>query len=152
RPVSGRGPNLISPSLGSMKPEIMRRMVVLPQPDGPRNEKNSPSLIVRFSWRTATNSPKRFTTPMKARSFAMRLPPATATMPRSPLRCSVGRRNAAAHHHSIGIGAEVTRQAGSGRRDLVDQGLALLQEPGPLRALYPQLRHGIARIGVGEVL
>ncbi len=28
-----------------MKPEIMRRIVVLPQPDGPRNEKNSPGLM-----------------------------------------------------------------------------------------------------------
>ena len=28
-----------------MKPEIMRRMVVFPQPEGPRNEKNSPGLM-----------------------------------------------------------------------------------------------------------
>ena len=38
-------PMRILPSLGSMKPEIMRRMVVLPQPDGPRKEKNSPGLM-----------------------------------------------------------------------------------------------------------
>src|SRR5262245_1380815 len=40
----------------------------------------------------------------------------------------------------------------SGRRDLVDQLLALLQAPRTLRSLHPQLRHGIARIGVSEVL
>ena len=62
RPASDRAPSRISPSLGSMKPEIMRRMVVLPQPDGPRNEKNSPSLMVRLRLRTAVKLPKRFTT------------------------------------------------------------------------------------------
>src|SRR6185312_4785289 len=141
RPERVRAPSLISPSLGSMKPEIMRRMVVLPQPEGPRKEKNSPSLMVRLRLRTATYSPKRFTTPMKSRSFAMGLPSAIATLADDgPLvRCSVGRQSEATHrYHSIGLGAEVTR--GSGGRDLVDQSLALLQEPRPLRALHPQLR------------
>ena len=47
------------PSLGSVKPEMMRRIVVLPQPDGPRNEKNSPALIVSDTSLTAVKSPKR---------------------------------------------------------------------------------------------
>ena len=38
-------PILILPWLGRMKPEIIRRIVVLPQPDGPRKEKNSPDLM-----------------------------------------------------------------------------------------------------------
>ncbi len=29
-----------------------------------------------------------------------------------PVRCSVGRQSLAAHHHSIGLGAEVTGDAG----------------------------------------
>ena len=41
-------PIKMSPVLGSRKPEIIRRIVVLPQPDGPRMEKNSPALIVRL--------------------------------------------------------------------------------------------------------
>ena len=32
------------PAVGSMKPAIMRRVVVLPQPEGPSSETNSPSL------------------------------------------------------------------------------------------------------------
>ncbi len=54
------------PSLGSMKPEIMRRIVVLPQPDGPRNEKNSPGLIVTFARSTARNFPKSADTPSRS--------------------------------------------------------------------------------------
>ena len=34
----------IVPDVGLMKPAIMRSVVVLPQPDGPSSETNSPSL------------------------------------------------------------------------------------------------------------
>ncbi len=45
------------PELGSMKPVIVRSVVVFPQPEGPRNVKNSPSLTwTLMSWR-ASNSP-----------------------------------------------------------------------------------------------
>ena len=45
----------------------MRRMVVLPQPDGPRMEKNSPARMFRsVSW-TAVNSPNRIDTPIRER-------------------------------------------------------------------------------------
>ena len=40
-----RPPMRISPSSGSSKPPIIRRSVVLPQPLGPRSEKNSPRLM-----------------------------------------------------------------------------------------------------------
>ncbi len=33
------------PPVGTSKPATIRRIVVLPQPDGPRNETNSPLLI-----------------------------------------------------------------------------------------------------------
>ena len=33
----------IVPSVGSTKPASMRKVVVLPQPDGPSSERNSPS-------------------------------------------------------------------------------------------------------------
>ena len=62
--------------VGSMNPETMRRMVVLPQPEGPRNEKNSPSSIVRSRLRTAVKSPKRFATPWNWRSSAIVAPTA----------------------------------------------------------------------------
>ena len=36
-----------------MKPPIMRRQVVLPEPDGPSKVKNSPASIVRLTSSTA---------------------------------------------------------------------------------------------------
>src|SRR5260221_14376460 len=45
-----------SPEVGSSKPAIMRRLVVLPQPDGPSIEKNSPSRICIVTLLTAVTS------------------------------------------------------------------------------------------------
>ena len=50
------------PLVGSSKPAIMRSVVVLPQPDGPSIEKNSPSWISNETSSTATTSSKRFVT------------------------------------------------------------------------------------------
>ena len=44
RAVMSRPPSRICPSDGISKPAIMRSVVVLPQPDGPRNVMNSPLL------------------------------------------------------------------------------------------------------------
>ena len=52
----------ISPSLGNSKPAIMRRSVVLPQPEGPSSEKNSPWRIAISAASTAVTSPKRLVT------------------------------------------------------------------------------------------
>lgn len=38
----------------TLKPAIMRRVVVFPQPDGPSNEKNSPAPIEKSASATAT--------------------------------------------------------------------------------------------------
>jgi hypothetical protein len=47
---------------GSRNPEIVLRIVVLPQPEGPRKLKNSPSAMRSVASRTATNGPKRIHT------------------------------------------------------------------------------------------
>ncbi len=44
------------PVVGSSKPAIIRIVVVLPQPDGPSKEKNSPSTIRRSIVRTAATT------------------------------------------------------------------------------------------------
>src|SRR5262245_26720817 len=44
----------------------MRRTVVLPEPDGPSREKNSPESIVRSTPSTATTSSKRLTIPLSS--------------------------------------------------------------------------------------
>jgi hypothetical protein len=61
-PVMSRPPILTVPSDGSRKPDTVRRIVVLPQPDGPRKEKNSPPLISRVALLTAVKVPKRTVT------------------------------------------------------------------------------------------
>ena len=53
----------IRPAVGSSKPAIIRNVVVLPEPDGPSIEKNSPSRTSRSRPATAMTSPQRFTTP-----------------------------------------------------------------------------------------
>src|ERR671914_1135553 len=50
------------PPVGTSKPPIIRRVVVLPHPDGPRREKNSPSSTVNDRSSTATVSLKTLET------------------------------------------------------------------------------------------
>ncbi len=68
RSLGGRRPmskpwTLMLPSVGNSRPAIMRSVVVLPHPDGPSSEKNSPSAMERWSSSTATTSPNRLMTP-----------------------------------------------------------------------------------------
>src|SRR5215210_233291 len=53
---------MIRPAVGASNPAIIRRVVVLPEPDGPSIEKNSPSATSRSMPPTATTSPNRFST------------------------------------------------------------------------------------------
>ncbi len=48
----------IVPLLGVMNPAIIRSVVVLPQPDGPSSDTNSPSCNVRLTSWTAAVVPK----------------------------------------------------------------------------------------------
>src|SRR6056297_243494 len=54
-------PIRISPSVGSSRPAIMRRLVVFPQPDGPRSVTNAPSGISSDERCTAVKVPNRLT-------------------------------------------------------------------------------------------
>src|SRR3954469_23141043 len=56
--VTSSPPRKILPSVGSSRPAIMRKVVVLPQPEGPSRQKNSPSLTVKVESFTATKSAK----------------------------------------------------------------------------------------------
>src|SRR6185295_100426 len=60
RMVTSSPPSLISPPVGSSRPAIIRRVVVLPQPEGPSMTKNSPSSTVKLEPLTATKSPNAF--------------------------------------------------------------------------------------------
>ena len=52
----------ISPSVGVSKPATILSSVVLPQPEGPNKEKNSPREISKLAWSTAVTVPKRLLT------------------------------------------------------------------------------------------
>jgi len=67
RLFGGRGstsvPSIMTtPSSGVSKPAMMRSKVVLPQPEGPRREKNSPFLISKLTSLSALKSPNAFDT------------------------------------------------------------------------------------------
>src|SRR4051794_27951310 len=77
RDVTSSPCRTIRPSSGTSKPAIILSVVVLPQPLGPRSEKNSPSWIESVTSRTASCLPKRLLTPSRAiatlRSSGMRV-------------------------------------------------------------------------------
>mgnify|MGYP003694426599 CR=1 FL=1 len=54
--VTSSSPRKIWPEVGSSSPAIMRSVVVLPQPEGPSRQKNSPSRTVKVESFTATKS------------------------------------------------------------------------------------------------
>src|SRR5450759_2276284 len=62
------------PDVGAMNPAIMRRVVVLPQPEGPSSETSSPSSRARLKFSTAVKLPKVRDT-LRSTSLLMRPPP-----------------------------------------------------------------------------
>src|SRR5215210_7220112 len=56
------------PAVGSSRPAAIRRLVVLPQPDGPRSAKKEPCGTVRSRLSTATKSPNFLVIPTNRRS------------------------------------------------------------------------------------
>ena len=58
-PVTGEPLTATFPFVGRNSPPMMRRSVLLPQPLGPRMEKNSPSLAAKFTLSRAWMSPSR---------------------------------------------------------------------------------------------
>ena len=51
------------PAVGSLNPAIIRSVVVLPQPDGPSREKNSPLAMSRSTWSTTVEPPNSLVRP-----------------------------------------------------------------------------------------
>src|SRR3954451_20543061 len=68
---------VIVPPVGSSSPATIRRVVVLPHPDGPSSAKNLPCSTRRSRWSTAVNAPNFFVTEVSWRS-APALPSASA--------------------------------------------------------------------------
>ncbi len=68
---------VIVPDVGFSNPAIIRSVVVLPQPDGPRNDTNSPRATSRLKSATAATPPgKSFWTDVRVRNaIVARRPP-----------------------------------------------------------------------------
>lgn len=60
-----RSPWTMRPAVCVSSPAMMRRRVVLPHPDGPRKQTNSPSSIVRSMSFSAWNAPKDLRMPSR---------------------------------------------------------------------------------------
>ncbi len=71
----------IAPSSGKANPPMMRNSVVLPQPEGPNSEKNSPFAIESVTRSTASASPKCFET------LSTRRKSSPLTLQRPMMRC-----------------------------------------------------------------
>src|SRR5688572_22636849 len=52
----------MAPNVGTSNPASIRSKVVLPQPDGPSSEKNSPRLMSKLTSSTARTGPNSFET------------------------------------------------------------------------------------------
>src|SRR5258705_9647557 len=78
-----RSPMRSVPALISSRPAIIRKLVVLPQPDGPTRTMNSPSPISRLRSFTAWKSPYIFWT-LSNVTVAMAQPPLPAVL-REPM-------------------------------------------------------------------
>src|SRR5216684_1239506 len=77
RSLTSRPPIRISPDVGSSSPAIIRRSVVLPEPEGPRRTRNSPSRLSRSTLTTAPTFPRLKTL------FSLRV--STTAIPSFPL-------------------------------------------------------------------
>ena len=65
----------MKPSSGCSNPASMRSVVVLPHPDGPSNDRNSPGSTDRLSRSTATIEPNRFVTSVSSTAPRSDSPP-----------------------------------------------------------------------------
>src|ERR1700729_2748574 len=53
---------MTSPTLARSRPAMMRKVVVLPHPEGPRRQTTSPAETLRLTFLTAVNEPNCFVT------------------------------------------------------------------------------------------
>src|SRR3954470_12935435 len=115
-----------SPSVGSSNPAIMRIVVVLPHPDGPSSEKNSPSPMV-----TSTPLTARTASPWEWNVF---------TMPLSSIAASSVPRAAAASFVSVKSGSDMAHHVLEPRVVLEPVHRQVLAVPRVLEAAVRHLR------------
>src|ERR671922_1537445 len=93
-----RSPIRIVPSLVSSNPAIMRKVVVLPHPDGPTKTTNSLSGMSRLIWFTAVTLSKRL---VSSWSVTLAIQPSPSYLTHSLDRPLSEARNIIIHKHHI---------------------------------------------------
>src|SRR6185312_594100 len=112
----------ILPSVGCSKPAIIRSVVVLPQPDGPSIEKNSPLGMSTSIPSTAATSPKRLTSPTRETSPAIRSPYQSSDVERRHVADHpLARRALASGEDAVADVAEDDRREGDQGEDRGDR-------------------------------
>src|SRR5260370_2827478 len=145
-PTASAPPIRIAPSSGCSQPAISRSVVVLPQPEGPSKERNSPLRTRRLTESTAVRAPNRLVT---ARSSTSQASPLSAEvtpnvhLTKRSLMGTVGQRRHQVHEP---VDRAFSQRAGEPRPGL-DPGLELHLVAGD-RVLVPgQAVAGNARRG-----
>src|SRR6185312_10263321 len=128
----------ILPSVGCSKPAIIRSVVVLPHPDGPSIEKNSPLGMSTLIPATAATSPKRLTKSTRETSPAIKPPYQSWDVEPSP--SDVEGRPVAAREDAVAGVAEDDRREGDQGEDRRDRVRG--RERGRARCRIDRHRHG----------
>src|SRR5262249_22978899 len=117
----------MAPALGAVKPPIMRRIVGLPEPQGPRMVMDSPARTARSMFSNTAVGPKDFETAFSSRrmEFGIRS--------RSPSDVSLADAPSRLHSTRPAAAGRVGRSAGLRRR------LDLVPEVGTLGRILNQL-------------
>src|SRR5216684_261060 len=113
----------ISPEVGSSSPAIIRRSVVLPEPEGPRRTKNSPSRLSRLTLTTAPSCPLRKTlvNPLVS-TIAIRLSAASLPLVEDPPDLLLGGARGFRRAHHVLSGFREHRRKDKRVEDFVDRG------------------------------
>src|SRR4051794_36031697 len=153
--LTTRSPIRNVPEEISSRPAIIRRLVVLPQPDGPTRTMNSPSPISRFRSLTAWKSPKTLLTFSNV-TVAMARTSAVGWSSRALASCHRGEPGRAPYVNSTSTGI-VGRPTPSRNRPTVPTGRARCQIHGGsgsallLQTLLQPAHELVGDVLVGEV-
>ena len=101
-----------APAVGSVKPPIMRRQVVLPEPEGPSSVKNSPARRSSGSRGRRRAPAERRSAPPRTRTAAVMAAAMQVTRPEALAAGADGQPLAAAEHRDVVGHPAVVRHAG----------------------------------------
>src|SRR5512141_1511677 len=114
-------PIRISPEVGSSRPAIMRSRVVLPEPEGPRRTRNSPSRLSRLTFLTAAACPA-LKLLVSSLVWTMAMRGSLLPLVEDPADLLVGRVHGRFRRHFVARRLGEHRRDDEGVEDFVDRG------------------------------